>query len=428
MKATALAHRNRTSLFAKGSMRGGIPRIYYEWMKPGSFTRRRFEKMRNPFVDLETGSSLYFRDTRDPREAIAHESDSKGLKGMDNSIDLYNEYKIVPDLYPEGFQWKHKLNTEYNQWRSNTWVTPDLIPLEHRGRFLCNFQLNVVSYDMRVVKFSPTDHRQWIYCVLYVGSGKGLAGWGRAVAPSTNEAKKEAIKEAFGNMMAVDLEQEGPMYPVRVNADGCRVILYPAQKLIANFRVADILCAFGFQFAGCKLNARWSNTPRSPTHTVEAVFEAVKALRSVSEIAASRGKVPHSLVHNIYPYLEEIRRRRGMMAMHPPGKDGIFMPDRVVDNRMPDHLKKGYYDDVYWKEFFAGSKEHLHEPKMGLRGDEIRKRLESSTTARRTQRRTLADVLKRVNKTSLDLGAIPIADTRFDAPVPEHLKRNFALH
>lgn len=432
LRSTQVACANRTSLYAKGTMRGGIPRIYYSWMKPGSFTRRRFEKMRNPFVDLETGTSLYFRDTRDSAEAIAHEADSKGLKGMDNSIDLYNEYKIVPDLYPEGFQWKHKLNTEYNQWRSNTWVTPDLIPVEHRGRFLCNFQLNVLAYDMRVVKFSPTDHRQWIYCVLYVGTGKGLAGWGRAVAPSTNEAKKEAIKEAFSNIIAVDLEQEGPMYPVRVNADGTRCILYPANRIVANFRVADILCAFGFQHAGCKINHRPSNTPRSPTHTAEAVFEAVRALRSVSELAAARGKVPHSLMHNIYPYMEEIRRRRGMMAMHPPGKDGIFMADRVVDNRMPDHLKKGYYDDVYWKDFFAGSKAHLNEPKMGLRGDEMRQQIEEKLAGQRQRqtggRRTLADVLKRLNKTSRDLGAIPVVNTRLDSKLPTHAKKTFFLH
>lgn len=358
-------------------------------------------------------------------------SDSKGIKGMDNSIDLYNEYKIVPDLYPEGFQWKHKLNTEYNQWRSNTWVTPDLIPPEHRGRFLCNFQLNVVAYDMRVVKFSPTDHRQWIFCVLYVGTGKGLAGWGRAVAPSTAEAKKEAIKQAFSNVFAVDLEQEGPMYPVRVNADGVRVILYPSKRLVANFRVADILCAFGLQHAGCRLNRRHSNTPRSPVHTVEAVFEVVKAMRSVNELAAARGKVPHSLIYNIYPYLEEVRRRRGMMAMHPPGKDGIFMPDRSVDNRMPDHLKKGYYDDLYWKDFFAGSKEQLNESKMGLRGDELRQRLEDrlgNTRRGPNARRTLADVLKRMNKTSKDLGSIPIVNTRLDSKLPTHMKRSFLLH
>ncbi|RNF26666.1 putative dynein heavy chain [Trypanosoma conorhini] len=430
---TAGSLKNLNSWYAKGTMRGGVPRIYYAWMRPGSFTRRRFEKMRNPFVDLETGTSLYFRDTRDSAEAVAHAADSKGLKGMDNAIDLYNEYRIVPDLYPEGFQWKHKLNTEYNQWRSNTWLTPDLIPQEHRGRFLCNFQLNIVAYDMRVVKFSPKDHRQWIYCVLYVGSGKGIAGWGRAVAPSTQEAKKEAIREAFSNIIAVDLEQEGPMYPVRVNADGVRVLLYPAKRIVANFRVADILCAFGFQHAGCRINLKATNNPKSPTHTVEGVFEAVKALRSVSEIAASRGKVPHSLIYNIYPYLEEMRRRKGMMAMHPPGKDGLLMPDRVVDNRLPDHLKKGYYDDVYWRDFFAGSREHLNEPKMGLRGDEMRQRLEAAQSrsvpsAPGTGRRTLEDVLKRLGKTTKDLGSLPIVNPRLDIKLPTHIKRNYSLH
>lgn len=432
MRNTSVVLRPGTSLYAKGTFRGGVPRIYYGWMKPGSFTRRRFEKQRNPFVDLETGTSLYYRDTKDSAAAIAHEADNKGLKGMDSAIDLYNEYKIVPDLYPEGFQWKHKLNTEYNQWRSNTWVTPELIPSEHRGRFLCNFQLNIIQYDMRVVKFSPKDHRQWIYCVLYIGTGKGIAGWGRAVAPSSQEAKKEAIKDAFANVMAIDLEQEGPMYPVRVNADGVRVLLYPAKRIVANFRVADILCAFGFQYAGCKLHADWSNTPRSPTHTVEAVFDVVKAMRSVNEIAAARGKVPHSLVYNIYPYLEELRRRKGMMAMHPKGKDGILMPDRVVDNRMPDHLKKGYYDDVYWKDFFAGSKEQLNEPKMGLRGDQMRQQLEeklaNSPRKSTVQRKTLADVLKRLNKTHLDLGSVQVANTRLDSKLPTHMKKNFMLH
>lgn len=433
-RQTCCLMKNLTSYMTKGTMRGGIPRIYYSWMRPGSFSRRRFEKMRNPFVDLETGTSLYFRDTRDSAEAVAHAVDSKGLKGMDNGVDLYNEYRIVPDLYPEGFQWKHKLNTEYNQWRSNTWLTPDLIPPEHRGRFLCNFQLNVVAFDMRVVKFSPKDHRQWIYCVLYVGSGKGIAGWGRAVAPSTQEARNEAIREAFSNIIAVDLEQEGPMYPVRVNADGVRVLLYPAKRIVANFRVADILCAFGFQQAGCRINLKATNNPKSPTHTVEGVFEAVKALRSVNEIAASRGKVPHSLIYNIYPYLEEVRRRKGMLAMHPPGKDGILSPNRVVDNRMPDHLKKGYYDDVYWKDFFAGSSEHLSEPRMGMRGDEMRARLAEATAntpppfKRATNRRTLEDVLKRLGKTTSDLGSIPVVNPRLDAKLPTHAKRYFLLH
>ena len=434
MQRSRVALANKPSLYTTGTMRGGIPRIYYGWMKPGSFTRRRLEKQRNPFVDLETGSSIYYRDTaRSTREATMHEADSKGLKGLDNSIDLYNEYKIVPDLYPEGFQWKHKLDSEYNQWRSNTWVTPDLIPAEHRGRFLCNFQLHVGQYDMRVVKFSPTDHRQWIYCVLYVGTGKGLAGWGRAVGPSSQEAKKEAIREAFSNIMAVDLEQEGPCYPVRVNADGTRCLMYPSNRIVANFQLADIMCAFGFQKVGIRTNIHAKQGAKSPTHTIEAAFTAVAALRSVSEIAASRGKVPHSLIYNMFPYLEEVRRRKGMMAMHPPGKDGLMMPDRVVDNRMPDHLKRGYYDDVYWKDFFAGSKEHLNEPKMGLRGDQLRRLIpeaQSGPGSRPKQgaRRTLNDVLSRMKKSVDDLGKIPVANPFLDRPLPVHAKRNFFLH
>lgn len=425
LRTTVPALKVGTSLYTKGTMRGGIPRIHYGWMRPGSFTRRRFEKMRNPFVDLETGTSLFYQSNREPVAAMAHEADSYGLKGMDNATDLYNEYRIVPDLYPEGFQWKHKLNTEYNQWRSNTWVTPDLIPPEHRGRLLCNFQLHVTSYEMRIAKFSPKDHRQWIFCLLYVGTGKGIAGLGKAIAPSTAEAKQEAVRNAFTNLQAFDLEQDGPMYPVRVNVNGCRVIIYPAKKLVANFPIADILCAFGLQAIGVKVNTHAAHKPRAPVHVSTSLFEALRTYKSVSEIAASRGKVPHSLIYNIYPYLEEVRRRKGMMAMHPEGKDGLMLPDRVVDNRMPDHLKRGYYNDTQWKDFFAGDSKALNEPRMGLRGDQLRA---LAPPPRRSGRRTLADVLAKMNKTVEDLGRTQVANAGLDRPLPTHVKQSFALH
>jgi ribosomal protein S5 len=446
-QTTAAARKQQTfnSQYTKGSMRGGVPRIYYGWMRPGSITRRRFEKKRNPFVDLETGQSLYYRDTRDPVEAVRAEADSAGIKGTDNAVDLYNEYRIVPDLYPEGFQWKHKLNTEYNQWRSNTWLTPDLIPAEHRGRFLANFQLNIGCYDMRVAKFSPKDSRQWIYCCLYVGTGKGIAGWGQAVAPSSVEAKKEAIRNAFTNIVAADLSDEGPVYPLRLNVDGVRVQLYPARRIVASFRAADILCAFGFVHCGLRLNQRASNKPRGVTKFYGATFEAVKAMRSSTEIAHARGKVPHSLVSNIFPFMEEIRRRKGMFAMHPDKKSGLHLnPDRVVDNRMPDHLKKGYYDDQYWKDFFAGSKEHLHEPKLGLRADELRQLVPQmgSDEARRVSmdaqaqsvggggqgRRTLADVLARMGRSADSLGGLQVANPFVDRKLTGHMKAAFHLH
>lgn len=429
-RQTSVSAAARSSWYAKGTMRGGIPRITYGWLKPGSFTRRQFEKSRNPFVDLDAGQGIYFRDQKEPVEAAFAEADARGLKGMDNAVDLYNEHRIVPDLFPEGFQWKHKLNTEYNQWRSNTWLTPDLIPIEHRGRFLCNFQLHIGEYTMKVAKFSPKDHRQWIYCVLFVGSGKGLAGMGRAMAPSVQEAKKEAIRVAFQNMQGFDLEQDGPMYPIRLNVEGVRITMFPSPKLSGNLLAADVLCAFGMGSCGVHFNTRGKQKPRNFTKRCQAIFEAVRVCRSVGEIAAARGKIPYSLVHNIFPYLEEIRRRKGMMAMSPKGKDGLLMPDRVVDNRMPDHLKKGYYDDVYWKDFFAGSAAQLAEPKVGLRSDRLRALAPSSPSQARnnTQRRTLHDFLARVGKTSADLGPVQVANPHLDAKLSTHMRLNFHLH
>ena len=439
-------HQKRTtfnSQAVKGSMVGGVPRAYYGWMRPGSSTRRRFEKMRNPFVDLDAGSSIYFRDTRDPVEAMRHEANANGLKGTnDSSLDLYNEYRVIPDLYPEGFQWKHKLNTEYNQWRSNTYLTPDVIPEEHRGRFLCNFQVNIGCYDMVVAKFGPFDARQWIYCCLYVGSGKGIAGWGQGVGPSSVEAKKEALKNAFENIIAVDMENEGPIYPIRLNVEGSRGILYPARKIVAGFRIADILCAFGFVHAGCRLFYETRNRPRSHPKMYGCVFEMIKTMKSATEIAHARGKVPHSLLSNAFPYMEEIRRRKGMMAMTLARKDGAHLgPDRVVDNRMPDHLKKGYYDDVYWKDFFAGSKGTLNEPRIGMRADEMRSLVpeiggkeamnvmrDINTGTSGQQRRTLASVLQRLKQPLSAVGPMQTVNPFEDKRLSTSAKEMFHLH
>lgn len=460
----------------KGSMIGGVPRIYYGWMKPGSYTRRRFEKMRNPFVDLDSGTGIYYRDTRDPPEAVRADADNSGVKGMDSAVDLYNEHRVVPDIYSEGFQWKHKLNTEYNQWRSNTWLTPDLIPPEHRGRLLCNFQVNVGSFEMEVAKFSPKDQRQWIYCCLYVGSGKGIAGWGQAIAPTTNDAKKEALRNAFSNLIGVDLENDGPVYPTCINVGGSRVSLYPSRKIVASVRIADILCAFGISCAGCKINIHAKQRPRGTPRCYQGVFEVISQMKSATEIAHARGKVPHSLVSNIFPYMEELRRRKGMFAVQPAGKDGMFPANRAVDNRLPDHLKRGYYDEQYWRDFFAGSSEHLSEPKLGLRSDQLRALVPppdavapreqfaagsgaptrgSSSTREQQQlggaaaagpspasaaaalrsaggvggRRTLADVLQRMGK-STDAGAghIPVSNPYDDRKLADHIRAHFHLN
>ena len=424
-----------------GTWKGGVPRIYYTWMKPGSSTRRHFEKMQNPFTELEGGHSIYYRDHRAPLEAGLAQADAFGPKGHDTGIDLHNEYKVVPDVYPEGFSFRHKLNSEYNQWRSNTWWTPDLIPDEHRGRFLCNFHMNVVSTNSRVVKFGPFDSRHWCHMCVYVGTGKGIAGIGDGLAPSVAEAKKEAIRDAFANCFAVDLEDDGVKYPVNINYEGRRVLLYPSNKIVAHTLYADILCAFGFKTGGISVRVnREQARGDSMNVTVKGVFEAIRQYRAVNEVAHSRGKLAASLVHNYYPYLEEVRRRKGMMAQHPPGQPADhFQPNRVVDNRLPDHMKRVYYDNVYHADFFAGQPGRLSNERLGLRGDEQRarvvvpqhghagKQMGQSIHVRAPQprRRSLGDILAKAGKSMRELKSMEVRNPYIDQPLREHWRQNY---
>jgi hypothetical protein len=234
-----------------------------------------------------------------------------------------------------------------------------------------------------------------------------------------------------------------------------KVNLYPCTNLHAGQQAADICLAFGVWQCSVQINR--SNGPtRSGTRICGAIFAAFKQWRSANEIARARGKVPHSLVSNMFPYLEEMRRRKGMMAMQPTKSKeqggGTFLPDRAVDNRMPDHLKKGYYDDVYWKDFFAGDEKALSEPKMGLRGDELRQKLMTPVQHRYLQgkrvastfadplarpgggpagggqRRTLQDVLLKLKKNPHDLGPIPVYDTLKDVKLTTHRSEHFHFH
>jgi len=409
-----------------GTWRGGVPRIYYEWMKPGSLYRRSFEKSNNPYVDLDNGTSIYYRDLKASPEAAFVEADAYGPKGKDRGIDLYNEYKVVPDMFSEGFTWKHRLNTEYNQWHSNTWWTPDLIPAQHRGRFLCNFHMNLVEVNMRMVKFRPFDTRSFSYVCLYVGTGKGIAGFGQGLGPSMQEAKKEAIRNAFDNIAAVDLEDDGPAYPVNINFENKKVLLYPSNRLICHTKYADIMCAFGFMKGGLKYGRKSKTRANNQSAITRAIFECIRQYRAVSEVAHSRGKVSGALLYNYYPYLEEIRRRKGMMAQHPKNKDTLLHPNRIVDNRLPDHLKKGYYDDIYWKDFFAGKEGRLNDPRLGLRGDEQRAALHMNPQHRSAAgRRTLGDVLAKMGKNVTDITQLEIRNPHLDKSLAEHWRMNY---
>ena len=66
-------------------------------------------------------------------------------------------------------------------------------------------------------------------------------------------------------------------------------------------------------------------------------------MRGSKVIAQQRGVNVATTRSPIFTYLENIRRRRGMFEMAPEGQSGFLPPNRVIDNRMPDHLKARYF-------------------------------------------------------------------------------------
>ena len=131
----------------------------------------------------------------------------------------------------------------------------------------------------RVMKFSA---------LVVVGDGKGLIGYGLGKASEVPEAIRKGLEDAKKNMFRISLK--GTTIPHEVI--GCfgagRVLMLPAPQgtgVIAGGAVRAVLEVAGI--SDIRTKCLRSN---NPCNVVTATFEGLKALRTVEEVAAVRGK------------------------------------------------------------------------------------------------------------------------------------------
>jgi len=123
--------------------------------------------------------------------------------------------------------------------------------------------------------------------LMVVGDGNGHVGYGLGKAAEVPEAIRKGIEDAKKNMIEVSLHGNTIPHDILGQYGAGSVLLRPAPEgtgIIAGKTVRAIV-----ELAGIKNIRAKSLRSNNPTNVVKATFEALKALRTVEQVAKTRG-------------------------------------------------------------------------------------------------------------------------------------------
>lgn len=145
-----------------------------------------------------------------------------------------------------------------------------------------------VIHINRCAKVVKGGRRFSFAAIVVVGDKKGQVGIGLGKAGEVPEAIKKAGKQAKKNLMKVPLEGNTIPHEVLGHFGASQVLMKPAPEgtgIIASSSVRAILEVAGIQNILTKSLRR-----DNPHNVVRATLEALKSLRSFTDIAQARGK------------------------------------------------------------------------------------------------------------------------------------------
>jgi len=139
----------------------------------------------------------------------------------------------------------------------------------------------------RVSKTVKGGRIQRFTALMIVGDGNGHVGYGLGKAAEVPEAMRKAEEDAKKNMIEVSIHGTTIPHDSLGQYGAGSVLLRPASEgtgIIAGKTVRAVV-----ELAGIKNIRAKSLRSNNPTNVVKATFEALKALRTVEQVAKTRG-------------------------------------------------------------------------------------------------------------------------------------------
>ena len=154
----------------------------------------------------------------------------------------------------------------------------DVTTLELQERLVKTKRVSKTVKGGRIASFAT---------IMVVGDGEGHVGYGLGKAAEVPEAIRKGIEDAKKNMITVSIKDTTIPHEVIGKFGAGTVLLKPAALgtgIIAGQTVRAVL-----ELAGIKNIRAKSLRSNNKTNVVKATFEGLKQLRSVEEVAKTRG-------------------------------------------------------------------------------------------------------------------------------------------
>ncbi|MAX65645.1 MAG: 30S ribosomal protein S5 [Bacteriovoracaceae bacterium] len=145
----------------------------------------------------------------------------------------------------------------------------------------------------RVAKVVKGGRRFSFSALVIVGDQKGKVGYGLGKAKEVPDAIRKASQEAAKKMITVPVEDGTIPHEVLGEFDAGKILFKPAA--VGTGVKAAGACRTILELAGIKNVLTKSLRGSNPHNVVKATFEAFRQMRSVDEVAQSRGVDSKSL-------------------------------------------------------------------------------------------------------------------------------------